>query len=81
VTYSFELRYLYIFFYHMSANVLAHGAPETRLVHSDISFKKTAIANAVHELLDSKEMQEERSYMIQKGDTSDRIAQNLGVIN
>lgn len=42
----------------MSANVLAHGAPETRLVHSEISSKKTAIAHAVNDLL------QPRSYVV-----------------
>jgi|GEM_PF-4420202 len=46
----------------MSAESLVHawGAPEHRLNHSEIPFKKTAIANAVHELLQT------RSYTVKK---------------
>jgi hypothetical protein len=57
----------------MSANVLAHGAPETRLVHSDIPFKKTAIAGAVNSLLET------RSYTVQAWDTLDQVQWALWV--
>jgi len=43
----------------MSENVLAHDAPETRLVYSDIPFKKTEVASAVNSLLET------RSYTVQ----------------
>ncbi len=57
----------------MSANVLAHGAPETRLIHSDIPLKKTAIASAVNSLLET------RSYTVQSWDTLDQVQSALWV--
>ena len=32
-------------------NALTHGAPETRLDHSDVPFRQTKIAHTVNQLL------------------------------
>jgi hypothetical protein len=61
----------------MSSESLVHvwDAPEHRLNHSEIPFKKTAIANAVHELLQT------RSYTVKKWDSLASIWSEIHVVN
>ena len=47
----------------MSSLVLAHGAPQLKLVHTEFGLKKTAVASAVASILATS-----RGYIVKAGD-------------